>query len=45
MPRCTLCSPCNRAIGLFQDDPAILRKAADYLSRDVRITSGTSTTT
>ena len=26
-----LCSHCNRALGLFQDDPAILRKAADYL--------------
>jgi hypothetical protein len=28
-----LCSHCNRGIGLFQDDPAILRRAADYLDR------------
>jgi hypothetical protein len=28
-----LCSPCNRAIGLLKDDPATLRKAADYLER------------
>lgn len=26
-----LCSPCNTAIGLLQDDPPLLRAAADYL--------------
>lgn len=26
-----LCSPCNRAIGQLQDNPNILRKAANYL--------------
>jgi hypothetical protein len=28
-----LCSFCNRALGLFHDDPELLRRAADYLSR------------
>lgn len=28
-----LCSPCNRAIGLLQDNPDLLRKAASYLER------------
>lgn len=29
--RALLCSPCNRAIGLFGDDPARLRSATEYL--------------
>jgi Recombination endonuclease VII len=28
-----LCNTCNLGLGLFQDDPAILRRAADYLDR------------
>ena len=28
-----LCQKCNRAIGGFQDSPALLRAAADYLER------------
>jgi hypothetical protein len=26
-----LCHNCNRALGLFQDNPEVLRKAANYL--------------
>ncbi len=28
-----LCTHCNRALGLFKDDPRVLRAAADYLER------------
>ncbi len=31
LPRGLLCSVCNVAIGLLQDDPAILERATDYL--------------
>ncbi len=30
-PRGLLCAECNRALGCFKDDPAILRRAATYL--------------
>lgn len=32
--RGTLCSKCNSAIGMFQDNPTFLRKAAEYLEKD-----------
>jgi hypothetical protein len=28
-----LCDRCNRALGIVQDDPALLRALADYLSK------------
>ena len=33
IPRGLLCSCCNHALGLFQDSPAILRMAADYVEK------------
>lgn len=32
-----LCARCNRAIGLFRDDPALLEVAATYLRRDMTL--------
>ena len=31
--RALLCGPCNRGMGGFRDNPAVLRAAADYLER------------
>lgn len=32
-PRGLLCHNCNRALGLFQDDPEIMKRAADYVTK------------
>lgn len=32
-PRGELCSNCNRALGMFKDDPNLLRAAAAYLEK------------
>ncbi len=32
-----LCSHCNRAIGLFQDNPEILKSAINYLERNAHV--------
>lgn len=29
-----LCSPCNQALGLFYDNPEVMRKAADYVEAE-----------
>lgn len=31
--RDALCCPCNRALGLFQDNPQVLRSAAEYVEK------------
>lgn len=31
--RALLCERCNKSIGLFEDNPDLLRSAADYLER------------
>lgn len=36
--RALLCPACNSALGLFQDNPAVLRKAAEYVLGHVRPT-------
>lgn len=33
-PRALLCHNCNRGLGLFQDNPAYLRQAAEYLEEE-----------
>ena len=33
-PRALLCHNCNRGLGLFQDSPDYLRRAAEYLEED-----------
>ena len=36
-PRGMLCSPCNRGIGSFYDNPSLLHKAAEYLESYQRL--------
>lgn len=38
--RALLCSQCNRAIGLLQDDPAVIRAAADYVQAHRVLSAG-----
>lgn len=35
-----LCSSCNRGLGMFQDEPAIVERAAQYLRKHKRKLSG-----
>lgn len=35
-PRDMICRKCNAGLGMFKDDPAALRAAADYLERHIR---------
>jgi hypothetical protein len=38
--RAALCGPCNRGLGLYRDDPALLRAAADYLIQAKHLNQG-----
>lgn len=31
-----ICDTCNRGLGMFADDPAVLRRAADYLEKTAK---------
>jgi len=33
--RALLCGPCNRGLGMFEDNPSMLRRAASYLTDSV----------
>jgi hypothetical protein len=38
-----LCEPCNRALGMFKDDPKRFRLAAEYLEREGVLDSAPAT--
>ena len=42
VPRALLCMDCNRALGMFRDDPTLLRAAAAELERWKKFPRGTS---